>query len=154
MARQNAPFSLFVPSSGVGKCGPIAVATISGRDVGEVIGLAVMEDYEFRPTPDGKFGMSVEEMLRLAKRFMGRKFDGLQRFDSEVAAKDAAKSFRLGIMVTRAAEDAQPAHAMPIVEGYLFNKSGHDVESASLVAYWTPKRGEIRKIVEKWGRYV
>jgi hypothetical protein len=153
MSRRTPSFSLFVPLSGAGKCGPIAVATISARDVDEVIAFALKENYEFRPTPQGQFGMRAAEIIRLAWHFMGRQFDDIQRFDSMILAKDAAKPFRLGIMVTRKSEDAAVAHAMPIVEGHLFNKSGYDIEPAWLVAYWTPKRGEIQKIVKKWGRY-
>lgn len=141
-SRRSRFVQLYVPASSTGMCGTIALATIAALPLDEAKALASLR-YQSKSgalSNDDLYGLAVSLLGRLPVVRVGRAGE---------TAEEAARDVRLGIVTTRT-EDGR-GHAMPVVEGALFNKCGFSNEQADIVMAWEPKRGEIARIVKRWG---
>jgi hypothetical protein len=133
-------------------CGVIAIATISATD------MRIVRAYAEPHFTRKEGGLAVRDMAWIASHFMGREYDEVHMFqghktrpDEDVSIEEASKRIRLGIITTALTPYAS-GHAMPVVEGYPFNKCGFGQERAHFYLAWKPKRGEIARVINRWSR--
>lgn len=140
---KRSPPMLFVPAQSAGLCGVSALATLSARDFAEVRRLAS----PFFQHAGG--GLVAVDLFNLGAHLMGRAPRLVSLHRPAQTAEEAARDRRLSMVVARAGD---LSHVMPVVEGALFNKCGYGGEEAVMAFDWEPRRGEIKRIIDKWGR--